>query len=128
MNRSAQVHNKTILVVDDDPATCELIQDILESCHYHVVTAHDGLEAVERTNHGHIDLILMDIMMPYLSGMWFCKAFKEKKNTSNIPIVIVSAGMDAESDERARRMGACATVKKPFHCEELVRIVEENAL
>ncbi len=124
----SHAHDKTVLVVDDDPAACELIQEILKLHHYHVLTAHDGLEAVSFTNQGHIDLILMDIRMPYFSGLWFCDMFKKRKNTSNIPIVMVSALMDEEVSEKAIHMGACATIKKPFSCDELLKLVDKNAL
>jgi len=128
MTKSEPCYDKTVLVVDDDPSTCELIQEILSEGHYQVLTAHDGLEAVEWTNHGHIDLILMDIRMPLFSGLWFCGAFKKKKNTCNIPIVIVSGMLDEENEEKARLAGACACVKKPFSCQELLEVVEKNAL
>ena len=121
-------YDKTVLVVDDNPLDCELIQEILNESHYQVLTAHDGLEAVEWTNHGHVDLILMDIRMPLFSGLWFCAAFKKKKNTCNIPVVIMSGMLDEENEEKARLAGACACVKKPFNCRELLDVVEKNAL
>lgn len=128
MKTAEPYHDKTVLVVDDDPDARELIQEILSERHYHVLTAHDGLEAVEWTNHGHIDLILMDIRMPLFSGIWFCGMFKKKKNTYNIPIVIVSGLLDEENAEKARLAGACACVKKPFSCQELLEVVEKNTL
>jgi len=121
------VTDKTILVVDDDASTRELMREILEG-EYNVLFAHDGLEAFEWTQRGHIDLILMDIRMPLFSGYWFCDAFKHKRNTSNIPIVIVSGILDQEGVEKARAAGACATVKKPFNPEELLHTVEKNLL
>ena len=117
--------DKTILVVEDDDSTRELIREILGD-EYHVLLAHDGLEAFEWTQRGHIDLILMDIRMPLFSGYWFCDAFKHKRNTSNIPIVMVSGMLDQEGVERAHAAGACATVKKPFKPEELLQTVEKN--
>lgn len=128
MNKTEPHYDKTVLVVDDDPDARELIQEILSERHYQVLTAHDGLEAVQWTNHGHIDLILMDIRMPLFSGLWFCGMFKKKKNTCNIPIVIVSGMLDEENEEKARLAGACACVKKPFSCQELLEVVEKNAL
>ena len=119
---------KTVLVVDDDPNVVELIHEILCMHHYHVLAAHDGLEAIEQTKHHHIDLVLMDIRMPYFSGLWFCDAFRRKKNTRNIPVVIVSAIMDEENEHRAHQAGAVDTVKKPFTCDQLLQVVEKNAL
>jgi CheY-like chemotaxis protein len=128
MDPARAVVEKTVMVVDDDPAVCELIQEILSPLHYHVLVVHDGLEAIETTNHHHIDLILMDIRMPFFSGFWFCDAFRRKKNTCNIPVVIVSAMMDEENAERARCVGAVDTVKKPFTMEQLLQTVEKNSL
>ena len=122
------VTEKTVLVVDDDPEVAELIEEILTIHHYHVLVVHDGLEAIEQTNRHHIDLILMDIRMPYFSGFWFCDAFRHKKNTKNIPIVMVSALMDDDNAQKARLVGASDTVKKPFTSEELLQIIEKNSL
>lgn len=123
-----KVMHKTVLVVDDDPDIAQLIEEVLTINHYHVLVVHDGLEAIEQTNHHHVNLILMDIRMPFFSGLWFCTAFKRKKNTKNIPIVIVSSLLDEEGDQKARLAGASDTVKKPFTNEELLRAVEKNAL
>ena len=120
--------DKTILVVDDDPAICEVIQEMLAVYHYHVLVAHDGIEAVEETNRHHIDLILMDIRLPYFSGLWFCEAFRHKKNTSNIPVVIVSGFLDEDSVKRARLAGAVDAVSKPFTSRDLLETVRKNVL
>ena len=128
MTQKMPVYDKTVLVVDDDPAACELIQEILSGHRYQVLTAHNGLEAVECTKHGHIDLILMDVRMPLFSGFWYCAAFKKKKNTCNIPIVMVSGLLDEDGVEKARLAGACACVKKPFSCQEILDVVERNVL
>ena len=119
---------KTVLVVDDDPLIGELIQEILSMHHYHVLVVHDGLEAIEQTKHHHIDLVLMDIRMPYFSGFWFCDALRRRKHTSNIPVVMVSAMMDDDNVRKSHQVGAVDTVKKPFTNEQLLHAVEKNAL
>lgn len=124
----AHLSEKTVLIVDDDPSMGEFIGEILNINHYHVLIAHNGLEAIQATKQSHIDLILMDIHMPLLSGFWYCDTFKHKKNTCNIPIVMVSAGLDEETIEKAHKLGACDCVKKPFTCQELLDAVKKNAL
>ena len=119
---------KTVLVVDDDPLMGELMEEILSMNHYHVLVAHDGLEAMNQTNRHHIDIILMDIRLPYFSGFWFCQAFRRKKNTCNIPVVMVSALMTEDNARKAHLVGAVGTVKKPFTSQELLSAVEQNAL
>src|SRR5262245_11001644 len=111
---------KTVLVVDDDPLMGELMEEILSMNHYHVILAHDGVEAMSQTNRHHIDIILMDIRLPNFSGFWFCQAFRKKKNTCNIPVVMVSALMNEDNARKARLAGAVGTVKKPFTSQELL--------
>ncbi len=120
--------NKTVLVVDDDLLMTQLIEEILTIHHYRVLVVHDGLEAIQQTNQHHVDLILMDLRMPYFSGLWFCDAFKRRKNTKNIPIVIISGLLDEENTQKARLVGAAATMKKPFTTEEILEVVEKNVL
>ena len=128
MKEKEAIPDKTVLVVDDDPEITELISEILSGHRYRVLVVRDGLQAIEQTNQHHVDIILMDIRMPYFSGFWFCDAFKRKKNTRNIPIVIVSGMMDEENARRARLVGAVDTIKKPFTNDELLRAVAKNAL
>lgn len=122
------VSEKTVLIVDDDPSMGEFIGELLNINHYRVLIAHNGLEAIQATQQSHINLILMDIHMPLLSGFWYCDTFKHKKNTCNIPIVMVSAGLDEETIEKARKVGACDSVKKPFTCQEILDAVRKNAI
>jgi CheY-like chemotaxis protein len=128
MSVASGIREKTILVVDDDAAVCELIQEILSPYSYHVLSAQNGLEAVEKTHHHHVDLILLDIRLPYFSGFWFCDAFKHKKNTSNIPIVMISATLDEEKKQKALQMGACAVLQKPFGLNTLLEAVRQYAV
>ena len=119
---------KTVLVVDDEKQILDLIQEMLTFHGYAVLVARHGLEAIYQTNRHHIDLILMDIRMPFFSGFWFCDALRRKKNTCNIPVVMVSGLLDEENTKKAFKVGAVDIVKKPFTEEELLQAVEKNAL
>ncbi len=114
---------KCILVVDDDVEMTDIIQDILTSHDYEVVCAHDGLLAIEKSNREKIDLILLDIRMPFFSGFWFCDAFKQRPQTKNIPVVVISALTGEEDIQKAYRLGAVGYVKKPFQSEELLETI-----
>lgn len=114
---------KNILVVDDDPEIARLIRDILSGPVWEVSIATDGIEAVRETKLRHVDLIVMDVCMPNFSGLWFCNVFREKPQTSNIPIVIVSGLPDADIAEKARSLGARAFLRKPFRADDLLQIV-----
>jgi two-component system chemotaxis response regulator CheY len=113
---------RKILIVDDDPNISSLMEDIL-SPNFEVVKASDGLEAVEKANQAAFNLILMDLRLPMFSGLWFCRAFKKKPNTRHIPIVVVSAALDEETEQQALELGVVATLKKPFRNEELLDTV-----
>lgn len=114
---------KSILVVDDDREIAELIRDLLEGPAYAVAIAADGLEAVLESKRRHIDLIVMDVCMPNFSGLWFCNAFREKAQTRNIPIVVVSGLPDADIAEKATAVGARAFLRKPFRADDLLQAV-----
>jgi CheY-like chemotaxis protein len=118
--------NRNILVVDDDVEMAMIIKESLEQQGFTVLMAHDGLQAVEKTKHNKIDLILLDVRMPFFSGFWFCDAFKQREQTRDIPIVMISGIMDDENMQKARDLGAAACLRKPFKPSELVQVVEQN--
>lgn len=115
-----------ILIIDDDEELAGLMKEILVDCHHEVMLAGDGLRGVEQSLKHQIDLILLDIRMPYFSGMWFCNFFKQKPQTKNIPIVMISGCLDDENAEKARSLGAAACLKKPFGAAELLSVVQKN--
>ncbi len=117
---------KKILVVDDDKDTLEIIEEMLKPYGYEVITAEDGPHAIEKTNQHHLDLILLDNRMPFFSGIWYCDFLKRKANTKNIPVILVSSGLDEDTIGKARQMGASDFLKKPFQTTELLQIVQKH--
>lgn len=115
-----------ILIIDDDVEMATMMADVLKNEGYAVILAHDGLRAIEKSNHEKLDLILLDIRMPFFSGFWFCDAFKKRPETSQIPIVMVSALNEPEDIERARQLGAAAYLVKPFEPKKLVELVGQT--
>lgn len=116
---------KRILIVDDDVEMAALMGEILKQDSYDSIVAHDGIQAIEKSKHEKVDLILLDIRMPFFSGFWFCDAFKQREETKNIPVVIVSALLDEEHIRRAYDAGASGHLKKPFQPQELSAIVRK---
>ena len=115
---------RKILVTEDDARVAEMISGILERRGYEAEIARDGVEAVTKLMAGDTDLIILDIMMPFFSGYWFCNIFKKNPATKHIPVVIVSA-LNKESDvEKGMKLGADAYVTKPFTEEELIEAIE----
>lgn len=117
---------KTILIVDDDLEIAQLMEEILRRHPYEIMLAHDGIQAIEKSKSEKIDLILLDIRMPFFSGFWFCDAFKQRPQTKDIPVVVVSALTEEDYVQRAYHLGASDYLKKPFRPTELLAIVEKN--
>src|SRR5271169_2880324 len=90
-NTESFLPQSTVLIVDDNPQNVELLQAFLESLPVKIVTAGDGLEALRRVEEHHPDLILLDIMMPHMSGFQVCKRLKGDPKTKDIQILMVTA-------------------------------------
>lgn len=114
-----------ILIVDDDSEMALLMRDILTSNHYEVLVASNGLDAVDKSNKERVDLILLDIRLPLLSGFFFCEAFRKKPETRDIPVVVVSSLAGEENVQKAYRMGAVDYLKKPFESKDLLKVVRK---
>jgi diguanylate cyclase (GGDEF)-like protein len=108
-----------VLVADDDPATLELIANTLRASGYEVETAPDGQAAVERVARGGIDVVLLDAVMPRLSGFDACRAIRGI-GEDFVPVALVFAKTDLKSRTEALRIGADGYVCKPFEQTELL--------
>jgi len=107
-----------ILAVDDDKHTRQLLRAILESAGYTVSTAADGEKALEIMDSEHIDLVVLDIMMPHMDGYEFTKALREVEN--NLPILMVSAKQLPEDKKRGFLVGTDDYMTKPIDEEEML--------
>jgi DNA-binding response OmpR family regulator len=87
--------------------------------HYNVLTARNGIEAIEIAKSKHPDLILMDVLMPKMHGLECCSAIRDDPDIKHIPIMIVTSMSDPQTEIMALRAGARDYVKKPFDCEIL---------
>jgi two-component system response regulator RegX3 len=112
-----------ILLVEDEPSLVETVRYALEREGFGVTVARDGREALERFAAEPPDLVLLDLMLPAVSGLDVCRRIRE---SSMVPIVIVTA-KDAEADKVAGlELGADDYVTKPFSVRELVSRVRAN--
>lgn len=114
----------TILVADDVPDTVQLIQDVLVIHGYQVVTARNGLEAMERVRAEMPDLLILDITMPKMNGFEVCRLVKADPNTSHIPVLILSALEEVRHRVKGLELGADDYLIKPFRPDELIARVE----
>ena len=107
-----------ILVVDDDKHTRQLLRAILENEHYTVSTAADGEKALALMDSEHIDLVVLDIMMPHMDGYEFTKSLREVEN--NLPILMVSAKQLPEDKKKGFLVGTDDYMTKPIDEEEML--------
>ena len=107
-----------ILVADDDKNTRLLMKAILEAEHYRVVTAADGQEGLAVLDREHIDLVVLDIMMPNLDGYQFTATLRESNNT--LPVLMVSAKQLPEDKHRGFLVGTDDYITKPIDEEEML--------
>jgi len=117
-----------LLVADDSETVLLMLQRRLEMEGYEVITATDGVEALDRLREAgsnEPDVILLDAMMPNKSGTEVLEEIRGKG--SDVPIVMISAHLDAQEPERMRRLGATDIVPKPFEWEDLIGKIEELA-
>ena len=109
-----------ILLVDDEKEFVDMIKMRLEAKNYAVITAYDGIEALNKTRELRPDLIILDIMLPNLDGYQVCRMIKFDKTFGEIPIILLTA-LDQEKDRKlGEQVRADAYITKPFEPEELV--------
>jgi len=128
MNRTktdnGQEKTPTLLVVDDNQQNLELLQAYLEDMDCRTVPAHDGVEALEIIGKDPPDLILLDVMMPKISGFEVCKRIKNDPKTGDIPVIMVTALNEYGDIERAIDSGTDDFLSKPVNKLELLTRVK----
>ena len=116
---------KVLLVVDDDEDNIALVEEILSDEGYeNILTASSGSQALSIINEKKPDLVLLDIMMPDVDGFEVCSALQNRKETSDIPVIMITAKTTAEDLRHGFRVGAFDYIKKPFNEIELIARVQ----
>ena len=114
-----QEKKKTILAVDDEPDLLESVRCILEG-RYQVLTAADGIEALEKIRRSEPDLVLLDRMMPRMTGMELVREIKGDLDTCHLPVIMLSCRGDLEDRVTGLEEGADDYIVKPFAVAELL--------
>ena len=118
---------KHILVIDDDPLVLVMSQDFLEDAGYRVSTAKDAIYSNEIIyGSDPPDLILMDVMMPLMSGDKKVRALKRRDRSSGIPVLLISGKEEQELQRLAGEVGADGYLTKPFDARKLVETVRRH--
>ncbi|MBN1596950.1 MAG: response regulator [Bacteroidales bacterium] len=113
-----------ILVVDDSTTNVVLLEAILDEKGYQIETALNAKEAYAIMERESPDLILLDLLMPKISGFDFLEEIRKNEKTKKTPVIVVSALTDEENVDRIMNMGAIDFVKKPIDLQYLVERVE----
>ncbi len=122
MKMNEEDEKKTILVIEDDPDVLSMIIKHLEYLEYEVITATDGLEGLKRLESGGYDLVITDIVIPYVSGVGVVSALKEKR--PDIPVIAIT-GYGKEPEAAAMEKKADLVLAKPVRMTLLKEYIAE---
>ena len=112
--------NSTILLVDDNEQNLELMQAFLEELSCTIQTASDGIEAIEKIERSVPDLLILDVMMPRMSGFEVCQKIKSQPSTRDVVVIMVTALNEISDYERAVDCGTDEFITKPVNKLELL--------
>lgn len=113
----------TILVVDDEKNIVETIKAYLEKENFNVLTAYNGKDALFVYENNSVDLIVLDLMLPIISGEEICNQIRKK---SNVPIIMLSAKISENNKVNGFEIGADDYVTKPFGIKELIARIKSH--
>ena len=119
-----ELQNSTVLVVDDNVQNLELITAYLEDIDCRILSAEGGQEAMDIIASQAVDLVLLDVMMPQISGFEVCKQIKNSPETAHIPVIMVTALSEMGDIERAIDSGTDDFLSKPVNKWELLTRVK----
>ncbi len=116
---------KRVLIVDDEPDIVESIRFHLELENIECVEARDGEEALSKARTEALDLILLDVMLPKMSGYEIAKLLKSDESRQNVPIIMLTARSQKGDIKLGEQSGADEYVTKPFDADMLVALVQK---
>lgn len=119
-------HQPLVLVVDDEPAQRAMLTYNIEAAGFRTITAANGEEAMDRVREEMPDIILLDWMLPRLSGIEVCRQIKARPETREIPVIMVSARTEEQDRVRGLETGADDYVIKPYSISELLARLRAN--
>jgi len=117
--------SKSVLIADDEPNIVISLEFLLEQAGYRIRVAHDGQEALEAIQRQPPDLVLLDVMMPHLSGYDLCQRIRENPAWQHMRIVMLTAKGREVEVSKGLALGADAYITKPFSTQELLAQVRD---
>ena len=115
----------TILAVDDSPSMRKMVSFTLTGAGYKVVEAVDGMDALEKAEAQHIDLVLADQNMPRLDGIGLTRRLREHPRFKSTPILILTTESSDQMKQAGRAAGATGWLVKPFDPNRLIEILQK---
>ncbi len=120
LKAAIQGNGEKILIIDDNAVNREVIRTRLTLNHYQVIEAADGVEGLEKIEKENPDLVLLDLMMPRMSGFEFCKKLRDKHSAEELPVIMLTAKTEMGDKVYGLGLGANDYIAKPFNKEELI--------
>lgn len=118
------MNSETILIIEDEPEVSEIIQGVLKRDGFQVIACFDGKSGLATATQKRPSLVMLDIMMPGMSGLEVCRQMRQRSETRITPIILLTAKIDESDIVMGLGMGADDYVTKPFHSKELVARVK----
>ncbi len=112
--------NRNVLVIEDDKIMGQMVAEILDDAGFEVATATNGLIAFEKLQERPTDFVVLDILLPEMNGFEIYTKLQENPQTSDIPVLIITAWADERHLERASQLGIRHFLAKPFTEDELL--------
>lgn len=119
---------KKVLIIDDNPDTLQVVGDLLEDHHYECHTVSSSSEGMTTAATWKPDLILLDLMMPGMSGFGFLRKIKGMPELSKIPIIVLTSLGDQEVAHEALDLGAKGFLRKACPPKEILTMVQEYSI
>ncbi|MCA9967099.1 MAG: response regulator [Anaerolineales bacterium] len=122
----ASIQPKTVLIVDDDFMTRDLLRLMLRRINITIMEAVDGLDALEKIRHQRPDLVLLDAMMPHMDGFTVCKLLRNQPKTADLPVIMLTTRADQRAIQRGLQSEVTHYMIKPILPTDLLNVVQQT--
>ncbi len=112
--------NQSVLIVDDEPMTLNLLRMMLEPVGFSVTGVEGGVEALEKVQYSRPDVMILDVMMPDMDGITVCKTLRDAPETADLPIVMLSRKTHLNAEAEGLAAGANKYLFKPMSRSDLI--------
>ena len=116
---------QSVLIVDDEPMTRDLLRLMLERAGFDISEAEDGIDALEKIKESTPDAVILDVMMPHMDGITVCETLRREEATADLPIIMLSARTHMDAIEKGLRAGASRYLSKPVSRQDLIQNLRE---